>query len=479
MPDTYKLQYDGYTLTFPGFNGFLNYKPEYRLFVHYPFAVTGVYSLSTPTELTNLSGKVTKFNFECQGLNARPDSYYVALFSGYPGEIIQYQDMESHLITSATYKNQTGEFASGVLYVPDDYAEKVKIGASSLFLSFARGGSTMFLVGNPSAIGYETVLDNEPSIRNINYTLNGSGEEGYMPNSAVPGEIIPLMFGNATATVEGANTASYTYASWPEKGYEVADSDINVTVTYPIYNLTLQTDGHGTLTAETLTGYPGDTSILTYAANSNYAFSGYSIVGGGSLQNNTYTFGNKDGIVKAWFSAIPTSALYYSTDSVWAGKSETISINKPCTAFQYVAIQFNQSGYGGGGAEAQTYNINGFGWNMRWHYTIKNYKPLRNGGSYTAINSNTGTRTTDKTALRYYKGVAENANAKFKLVVDRNTNIASAFWNNTVICKGGVNASTAITTIWKNSEQNYTPRNVGRIRCGGFKYLSDAAAWNP
>lgn len=236
MDDIYKLQYDGMTLTYPDWNGFLNYKPEYkpeyRLFVHYPFEVTGVYSLSTPTELTNLSGKVTKFNFECQGWN-RPDSYYVALFSGYPGEIIQYQDMESHLITSATYENQTGEFASGVLYVPDDYAEKVKIGASSLFLSFARGGSTVVLIGNPSAFGYETVLDNEPSIRNINYTLIGHGEEGYMPNSAVPGEIIPLMFGKATVTVEGANTASYTYASTATKGYEVADSDINVTVTYP------------------------------------------------------------------------------------------------------------------------------------------------------------------------------------------------------------------------------------------------------
>ena len=247
----------------------------------------------------------------------------------------------------------------------------------------------------------------------------------------------------------------------------------------PYYTLTLQTDGHGTLTADTLTGYPNDTSVLSYTANSDYAFSGYSLEGGGSLQNNTYTFGNEDGIVKAWFSAVPTSALYYSTDSVWAGRSETISINEPCTAFQYVAIQFNQSGYGGGGAEAQSYNINGFGWNMRWHYLIGNYKPLRNGGSYTAINSNTGTRKIDGNVVRWYKGIAENANAKFKLVVDRNSNVASAFWNNTVICKGSVNASTAITTIYHNSNQNYTPRNIGRIRCGGFKNLSDAAAWNP
>lgn len=91
----------------------------------------------------------------------------------------------------------------------------------------------------------------------------------------------------------------------------------------PYYTLTLQTDGHGTLTADTLTGYPGDNSILSYTANNDYAFSGYSIVGGGSIQNNTYTFGNEDGTVKAWFSAVPTSALYYTTDSVWAGRTET------------------------------------------------------------------------------------------------------------------------------------------------------------
>lgn len=247
----------------------------------------------------------------------------------------------------------------------------------------------------------------------------------------------------------------------------------------PYYTLTLQTDGHGTLTANKLSGYPNDTSVLSYTANSNYAFSGYSLEGGGSIQNNTYTFGNEDGIVKAWFSAIPTSALYYSTDSVWDGRTETITIDKPCTAFQYVAIQFNQSGYGGNRAEAQRYQIKGFNWNMRWHYAIGNYKPVRHGSSFTGIASNTGTRKTDGSDLRYYKGVAENEDAKFKLVVDRNTNIASAFWNNTVVGKGSVDASSAITTIYKESEQDYTPRNIGRIRCGGFENLSDAAAWDP
>lgn len=79
-------------------------------------------------------------------------------------------------------------------------------------------------------------------------------------------------------------------------------------IVLPVYNLTLQTDGHGTLSADTLTGHVGDTSNLSYTANNGYGFSGYSIVGGGSIQNNTYTFGNEDGIVKAWFSALPLPA---------------------------------------------------------------------------------------------------------------------------------------------------------------------------
>lgn len=68
----------------------------------------------------------------------------------------------------------------------------------------------------------------------------------------------------------------------------------------PIYTLTLQTDGHGTLNANTLTGYAGDTVNLTTAYNTYYRFSGYGVTGG-SVAGNVFTFGSADATVKANF----------------------------------------------------------------------------------------------------------------------------------------------------------------------------------
>ena len=68
----------------------------------------------------------------------------------------------------------------------------------------------------------------------------------------------------------------------------------------PSYTLTLQTDGHGTLTANTLTGYPGDTVTLTPTYNTYYRFNNYSYTGG-SIAGNVFTFGDTDATAKANF----------------------------------------------------------------------------------------------------------------------------------------------------------------------------------
>jgi hypothetical protein len=68
----------------------------------------------------------------------------------------------------------------------------------------------------------------------------------------------------------------------------------------PYYNLTLQTDGHGTLTASVLTGYPGDTVTLSPTYNTYYRFNNYSVTGG-VVAGNTFTFGNEDATAQANF----------------------------------------------------------------------------------------------------------------------------------------------------------------------------------
>lgn len=68
------------------------------------------------------------------------------------------------------------------------------------------------------------------------------------------------------------------------------------------YILTLQTDGHGTLTADKITGYAGDTVTLTPTNNTYYRFNNYQYTGG-SIVGNTFTFGDSDATAVANFSA--------------------------------------------------------------------------------------------------------------------------------------------------------------------------------
>jgi hypothetical protein len=86
-----------------------------------------------------------------------------------------------------------------------------------------------------------------------------------------------------------------------------------MTLTYPGWNgcvsyeaqsfktLTLLNSEGGSLTANTLTGYPGDTINLSTAYNTYWRFSGYQLTGDGSLVGNDYTFGTEDATICACF----------------------------------------------------------------------------------------------------------------------------------------------------------------------------------
>ena len=87
-----------------------------------------------------------------------------------------------------------------------------------------------------------------------------------------------------------------------------------MTLTYPGWNgyvsyeaatgfktLTLYHSEGGTLTANELTGYPGDTINLSTAYDTYWRFSGYQLTGDGELVGNDYTFGNEDASICACY----------------------------------------------------------------------------------------------------------------------------------------------------------------------------------
>lgn len=67
-----------------------------------------------------------------------------------------------------------------------------------------------------------------------------------------------------------------------------------------VYETTLQTNGYGTISANSLTSYNNDIVSLSATPNADYSLSGYSITGA-TLTSNQYKITNSDVTAKAWF----------------------------------------------------------------------------------------------------------------------------------------------------------------------------------
>ena len=156
--------------------------------------------------------------------------------------------------------------------------------------------------------------------------------------------------GNIGDTVTLSNTANSHYGF---SGYSITGSTLtgnqfkfntsNVTAkawfsAVPAYTLTLQNDGHGTLTANKVTGYPGDTVTLSTAYSSYYRFNNYGVTGG-TVNGNTFTFGNSNATVKANYKANNFTATGTQTKNGvilvdggwWTGNADAAMIYKNVT----------------------------------------------------------------------------------------------------------------------------------------------------
>ena len=258
------------------------------------------------------------------------------------------------------------------------------------------------------------------------------------------------------------------------------------------YLTLIQSDG-GTITASNLTGYAGDTSNLSYTANSGYAFSGYSIVGGGSIQNNTYTFGNEDGIVKAWFSAIlPTSANFYSNTAYDVTRTPTsnepLSINAtaPTATYKIFALKWQEHWY----VNSEIYDMgvhtisNNYDFWERLCLPVPNlHCPLWYKGGTTTFPGNyancTFTAQSQNNDSYLYKAQYNGLFYTRKLIYNNNNNTISGYLNNTFMFQvTGVGAFTSLNSFTYGGNASYpATANVKDIRLYAFANASDAISW--
>lgn len=159
-----------------------------------------------------------------------------------------------------------------------------------------------------------------PDPRYLTLLTDGNGTLVANKTSGYSGDIISL---TATPTAYSASFNRYEITGAILSGNDFAFQGEDVTAkayfNVPIVRtLTLQTDGHGTLTADKVTGYVGQTVTLTPTYNTYYRFKNYQNTGG-SINGNTFTFSDADATVKANFSAnVFTASGNFTTGRGWS-----------------------------------------------------------------------------------------------------------------------------------------------------------------
>lgn len=147
-----------------------------------------------------------------------------------------------------------------------------------------------------------------------NITLNQT-PGGVIVSNALTGysdDIITL----SSQALPGWEFVNYSITGATLTGNKFKMQELNVTAKAnfqeaapSVYNLTLQTNGHGRLSASKTTGYYNDTVTLESTPSAGYSFSGYTVTGG-TISNSQFTFSANNATAKAWFSEDPYNPLH-------------------------------------------------------------------------------------------------------------------------------------------------------------------------
>ena len=118
-----------------------------------------------------------------------------------------------------------------------------------------------------------------------------------------------------TITITGTpawnqRTSSYsvTGATLTGNQFDFTGSDVTAQANYETAkNVTLQTNGGGTIAASRVSGFIGDSVTLSNTANSGYEFSAYTLTGA-NLTGSTFNLTGSNVTAKAWFYLPPVNA---------------------------------------------------------------------------------------------------------------------------------------------------------------------------
>lgn len=189
-------------------------------------------------------------------------------------------------------------------------------------------------------------------------------------------------------------------------------------------NLTLQTDGHGSIAANKNSGFIGDQVTLSNTPATNYTFNNYTITGA-ILTGNKFNFIGNDVTAMANFKL--TGTTYYTNNNTYTVQlpgtqtwptAYTLTTNVDITPMNFAVIKYDADSYTGGAIISEGPRVT--------LYTNEALLPI-------GYHSYTGDRT------HYFSGnliqglKTYSDSGTFKFIIDRSAHRGSAFYNNNLI----------------------------------------------
>ena len=135
----------------------------------------------------------------------------------------------------------------------------------------------------------------------------------------------------------------------------ILNNDVTAQANYETAkNLTLQTDGHGTIAANKNSGFIGDQVTLSNTANAGYEFIGYSITGA-NLTGNKFNFIGNNVTAQGIYTALPTTgSITVSPSNI--GPSRQYLVPLAYNAGVNRSIVASTTEFGGGGDNSGSMN---------------------------------------------------------------------------------------------------------------------------
>lgn len=245
------------------------------------------------------------------------------------------------------------------------------------------------------------------------------------------------------------------------------------------YNVTLQTNGNGSIAASKMTGNTDDTITLSTTANTNYYLNNYSITGA-TLTGNQFKIQASDVTAKANFAAMPASSLFVSSTNnpivATTNQTKTFSVNVDTAKCNYIKINFYREYTFNGGYNGMGWSIPELGWTGRNTSVITTALELRDG-SFTKNNqfnlsSNVITTGGNQWIINGTNG------STLRYVYDVKNHRMSALYNGYVVGYGNCSTLDDTLTFKLTVGGTLGSATANNFRVAGFRDYTAATAWN-